>query len=169
MNRRYEMTTTTLTDQLDAWKGKVTEDQLLDALSFAIGNLEVDPVISRKAYKMRLDNIISTDDYNPVKTRSGKPSNKRITNDRWVNLIPKHCISSCLMIVDDIFEMLESGTGSDDTWGKPLRSRITELFINLRQFNLDYDHAQKIRHYILKTLDSYGQVDLLLQVSKFDV
>ena len=163
------MTTTTLTDQLDAWKGKVTEDQLLDALSFAIGNLEVDPVISRKAYKMRLDNIISTDDYNPVKTRSGKPSNKRITNDRWVNLIPKHCISSCLMIVDDIFEMLESGSGLDDQWGKHLRSRITELFINLRLFNLELDHFSKIRHYILKTLDSYGQVDLLLQISKFDV
>ncbi len=151
------------------FSGKVTEDQLLDALSSALSNLETDPVISRKAYKMRLDNIISTDDYNPVKTRSGKPSNKRISNDSWVNLIPKHCIPSCLMMVEDIFEMLESGTGSDDTWGKPLRSRITELFINLRQFNLDYDHAQKIRHYILKTLDSYGQVDLLLQVSKFDV
>ena len=37
MNRRYEMTTTTaLNDQLDAWKGKVTEDQLLDALSSAL-------------------------------------------------------------------------------------------------------------------------------------
>ena len=162
-------TTTALNDQLDAWKGKVTEDQLLDALSSALTNLEIDPVISRKAYKMRLDNIISTDDYNPVKTRSGKPSNKRITSDSWVNLIPKHCIPSCLMIVEDIFEMLESGSGSDDTWGKPLRSKITELFINLRQFNLDYQHAKKIKHYILKTLDSYDQADLLLQVSKFDV
>ena len=162
-------TTTALNDQLDAWKGKVTEDQLLDALSSALTNLEIDPVISRKAYKMRLDNIISTDDYNPVKTRSGKPSNKRITSDSWVNLIPKHCIPSCLMIVEDIFEMLESGSGSDDTWGKPLRSKITELFINLRQFNLDYEHAKKIKHYILKTLDSYDQADLLLQVSKFDV
>ena len=158
----------TLNDQLDAWKGKVTEDQLINALSHALSNLETDPKISRKAYRIRLDNIISTDEYNPVKTRVGKPSNKRISNDKWVNMIPKHCIPTCLMMIDDIFEMLESGTGLDDTWGKPLRSRIVELFINLRSFNLDYDHFQKIRHYILKTLDSYGQIDLMLQVSKFD-
>ncbi len=158
----------TLNEQLDAWKGKVTEDQLINALSHALSNLETDPKISRKAYRIRLDNIISTDEYNPVKTRVGKPSNKRISNDKWVNMIPKHCIPTCLMMIDDIFEMLESGTGLDDTWGKPLRSRIVELFINLRSFNLDYDHFQKIRHYILKTLDSYGQIDLMLQVSKFD-
>ena len=158
----------TLNEQLDAWKGKVTEDQLINALSHALSNLETDPKISRKANRIRLDNIISTDEYNPVKTRVGKPSNKRISNDKWVNMIPKHCIPTCLMMIDDIFEMLESGTGLDDTWGKPLRSRIVELFINLRSFNLDYDHFQKIRHYILKTLDSYGQIDLMLQVSKFD-
>ena len=158
----------TLNEQLDAWKGKVTEDQLINALSHALSNLETDPKISRKAYRIRLDNIISTDEYNPVKTRVGKPSNKRISNDKLVNMIPKHCIPTCLMMIDDIFEMLESGTGLDDTWGKPLRSRIVELFINLRSFNLDYDHFQKIRHYILKTLDSYGQIDLMLQVSKFD-
>ena len=158
----------TLNEQLDAWKGKVTEDQLINALSHALSNLETDPKISRKAYRIRLDNIISTDEYNPVKTRVGKPSNKRISNDKWVNMIPKHCIPTCLMMIDDIFEMLESGTGLDDTWGKPLRSRIVELFINLRSFNLDYDHFQKIRHYILKKLDSYGQIDLMLQVSKFD-
>ena len=158
----------TLNEQLDAWKGKVTEDQLINALSHALSNLETDPKISRKAYRIRLDNIISTDEYNPVKTRVGKPSNKRISNDKWVNMIPKHCIPTCLMMIDDIFEMLEYGTGLDDTWGKPLRSRIVELFINLRSFNLDYDHFQKIRHYILKTLDSYGQIDLMLQVSKFD-
>ena len=158
----------TLNEQLDAWKGKVTEDQLINALSHALSNLETDPKISRKAYRIRLDNIISTDEYNPVKTRVGKPSNKRISNDKWVNMIPKHCNPTCLMMIDDIFEMLESGTGLDDTWGKPLRSRIVELFINLRSFNLDYDHFQKIRHYILKTLDSYGQIDLMLQVSKFD-
>ncbi len=163
------MNNTMLTDQLDAWKGKVTEDQLVDALSHALSNLEIDPVISRQAYKMRLDNIITTDEYNPVKTRSGKPSNKRISNDSWVNLIPKHSIPTCSMIVDDIFEMLESGTGFDDKWGKHLRSRIIELFMNLRQFNLDFNHFNKIKYYILKTLDSYGQVDLHLQVSKFDV
>lgn len=169
-NRRFTMTnsTPTLHDQLDAWKGKVTEDQLLDALSFALSNLETDPVISRKAYKMRLDNIISTDEYNPVKTRTGKPSNKRMNNDKWVNQIPKHCIPTCLMMVDDIFKMLESNTGFDGINGHNLRNRITELFINLRQYKLDYDHFQKIRHYILKTLDSYGQVDLMLKVSKFD-
>ena len=133
----------TLNEQLDAWKGKVTEDQLINALSHALSNLETDPKISRKAYRIRLDNIISTDEYNPVKTRVGKPSNKRISNDKWVNMIPKHCIPTCLMMIDDIFEMLESGTGLDDTWGKPLRSRIVELFINLRSFNLDYDHFQK--------------------------
>ena len=138
----------TLNEQLDAWKGKVTEDQLINALSHALSNLETDPKISRKAYRIRLDNIISTDEYNPVKTRVGKPSNKRISNDKWVNMIPKHCIPTCLMMIDDIFEMLESGTGLDDTWGKPLRSRIVELFINLSSFNLDYDHFQKIRHYI---------------------
>ena len=158
----------TLNEQLDAWKGKVTEDQLINALSHALSNLETDPKISRKAYRIRLDNIISTDEYNPVKTRVGKPSNKRISNDKWVNMIPKHCIPTCLMMIDDIFEMLESGTGLDDTWGKPLRSRIVELFINLRSFNLDYDHFQKIRHYILKTLDSYDQIDLMVKVSKFD-
>ena len=72
------------------------------------------------------------------------------------------------MIVDDIFEMLESGTGVDELNVNRLRNRITELFINLRQFNLDYEHFNKIRHYILKTLDSYGQVDLMLKVSNFE-
>ena len=71
-------------------------------------------------------------------------------------------------MVDDIFKMLESNTGFDGINGHNLRNRITELFINLRQYKLDYDHFQKIRHYILKTLDSYGQVDLMLKVSKFD-
>ena len=73
----------TLNEQLDAWKGKVTEDQLINALSHALSNLETDPKISRKAYRIRLDNIISTDEYNPFKTRVGKPSNKRISNDKW--------------------------------------------------------------------------------------
>ena len=31
---------------LETWKGKVTQDQMLDALSFAISNLEIDPEIS---------------------------------------------------------------------------------------------------------------------------
>ena len=72
------------------------------------------------------------------------------------------------MIVGDMFEMLESGTGVDELNVNRLRNRITELFINLRQFNLDYEHFNKIRHYILKTLDSYGQVDLMLKVSNFE-
>jgi len=160
----------TRTDQLlEDFSGNVTEDQLLDALSFALSNLEVDPEISRKAYKMRLENIITTDEYNPeTRTlKSARPRN-RVTNDQWVNHIPAHCKPSIMMIVDDIFEMLESGSGLDDTWGNPLQSRIIELFINLRQFNLDIEHFNKIRHYILKTLDSYGQVDLMTKVSKFD-
>jgi len=156
---------------LETWKGKVTEDQLLDALSFALSNLEIDPEISRKAYKMRLENVIESDEYNPT-TRTLKSArrgdNSRVTNNIWVNRIPDHSKPTCIMIVDDIFEMLESGTSLDDTWGKHLQSRIIELFINLRSFNLDIDHFNKIKYYILKTLDSYGQVDLMLKVSKFD-
>ena len=156
---------------LETWKGKVTEDQLLDALSFALSNLEIDPEISRKAYKMRLENVIESDEYNPT-TRTLKSArrgdNSRVTSSEWVNHIPEHSKPTIMMIVDDIFEMLESGTGLDDSWGKHLRSRITELFINLRLFNLDIEHFNKIKHYILKTLDSYGQVDLMLKVSKFD-
>ena len=159
----------TRTDQLlEDYSGNVTEDQLLDALSSAISNLEVDPEISRKAYQMRLENIITTDEYNPeTRTlKSARPRN-RVTNDQWVNLIPNHCKPSIMMIIDDIFEMLESENSSDDTWGKPIQSRIIELFINLRQFDLDYEHFNKIRHYILKTLDSYDQIDLMTKVSKF--
>ena len=162
-----ETTQATQQQLLDSYRGKVTEDQLLDALSFAISNLECDPVISRKAYRMRLENLIESDEYNP--NGRGKGQNfGRCTNDRWVNVIPKHTMPTLLMIVDDIFEMLESGTGVDELNVNRLRNRITELFINLRQFNLDYEHFNKIRHYILKTLDSYGQVDLMLKVSKFD-
>ncbi len=156
------------TDQLlEDYRGNVTEDQLLDALSFAISNLEVDPEISRKAYKMRLENLIESDEYNPNGRGRGQHFG-RCTNDRWVNVIPKHTMPTMLMIVNDIFEMLESGTGVDELNVNRLRNRITELFINLRQFNLDYEHFNKIRHYILKTLDSYGQVDLMLKVSDFD-
>ena len=160
------------TDQLlEDYSGNVTEDQLLDALSFAISNLEVDPEISRKAYKMRLENIITTDEYNP-ETRTLKTARRskrnRVTNDQWVNRIPDHCKASIMMMVDDIFEMLESGTSVDELNVNGLRNRITELFINMRQFNLNYEHFNKIRHYILKTLDSYGQVDLMVKVSKFD-
>ena len=152
---------------LETWKGKVTQDQMLDALSFAISNLEIDPEISRQAYRIRLDNIIESDEYNPNGRKKGQNFG-RVSNDRWVNRIPAHAKPTCLMIVDDIFEMLESGSGLDDQWGKHLRSRITELFINLRLFNLELDHFSKIRHYILKTLDSYGQVDLMVKVSESD-
>ena len=156
---------------LDTWKGKVTEDQLLDALSYALNKLEIDPEISRQAYHMRLENVITSDEYNPT-TRTLKSArrgdNSRVTNNEWVNHIPAHGKPTCMMIVDDIFEMLESGTSLDDTWGNPIQSRIIELFINLRSFNLDIEHFDKIRYYILKTLDSYGQVDLMLKVSKFD-
>ena len=167
MNETTQPTQPNRQQLLDSYRGKVTEDQLLDALSFAISNLECDPVISRKAYRMRLENLIESDEYNP--NGRGKGQNfGRCTNDRWVNVIPKHTMPTLLMIVDDIFEMLESGTVVDELNVNRLRNRITELFINLRQFNLDYEHFNKIRHYILKTLDSYGQVDLMLKVSKFD-
>ena len=141
-------------------------EEIVGYVMSAIEKLEIDPIISRKAYRMRLDNIIESDEYNPNKRSSGRPWG-RCTKDSWVNHIPEHCKPTCLMMVDDIFEMLESETGLDDTWGKPLRSRIIELFINIRQFNLDIDHFNKIRFYILKTLDSYGQVDLMQKVSDF--
>ena len=32
---------------IEDWKGKVTEDQLLDALSYALSELKIDPKISR--------------------------------------------------------------------------------------------------------------------------
>ena len=150
--------------------GKVSKDQLLDALAYALDNMETDPEISRKAYKMRLDNIISTDEYNPNRKRSGKPSNLRISNDHWVNNIPKHCIPTCLMIVEDIFKMLEDGTGCDNLAEiNHLRNRITQLFIDLRTYNLEQDHYNKIRHYILKTLNSYGEIDLMMKFQRFDL
>ena len=162
-----ETTQATQQQLLDSYRGKVTEDQLLDALSSAISKLECDPVISRKAYRMRLENLIESDEYNPNGRGKGQHFG-RCTNDRWANVIPKHTMPTLLMIVDDIFEMLESESGLNDTWGNPIQSRIIELFINLRQFNLDLEHFNKIRHYILKTLDSYGQVDLMLKVSNFE-
>ena len=161
------LTQATKIELFDSYKGKVTRDQLLDALSSALTNLECDPVISRKAYRMRLDNLIESDEYNPNTRRRGQQPG-RVGNDSWVNSIPKHSMPTMLMIVDDIFEMLESGTGVDELNVNRLRNRITELFINMRQFNLNYEHFNKIRHYILKTLDSYGQVDLMVKVSKFD-
>ena len=161
------LTQATKIELFDSYKGKVTRDQLLDALSSAHTNLECDPVISRKAYRMRLDNLIESDEYNPNTRRRGQQPG-RVGNDCWVNSIPKHSMPTMLMIVDDIFEMLESGTSVDELNVNGLRNRITELFINMRQFNLNYEHFNKIRHYILKTLDSYGQVDLMVKVSKFD-
>ena len=150
--------------------GRMSEDQLLDALALAIENMKIDPEISRKAYKMRLDNIISTDEYNPNRKRSGKPSNLRVSNEHWVNNIPKHCIPTCMMIVNDIFQMLEDGTGYDNLANiNHLRNRITQLFINLRAYNLEQGHYNRIRHYILKTLDSYGEIDLMMKVQRFDV
>ena len=144
-----------------------TAEMVVDSIVSAINNLEIDPILSRKAYKMRLDNVIESDEYNPNKERVGRP-NGRCTSDVWVNHIPAHSKPTCLMIVNDIFEMLESGTGSDDKWGKHLQSRITELFINLRSYNLEVDHFKKIRHFILKTLDSYGEIDLMMKVKRFD-
>jgi hypothetical protein len=157
---------------LDTWKGKVTEDQLLDALSSALSKLEIDPIISRKAYRMRLDNIINSDEYNPT-TRTLKSArrgdNSRVTNNKWVNRIPNHCKPTCIMIVDDIFQMLEDDTGYDNLAEiNHLRNRITQLFINLRGYSLDIEHYNKIRYYILKTLDSYGEVDLMMKVNRFD-
>ena len=155
-------------DQLfESYKGKVSRDQMLDALSQALESMEIDPVISRKAYRVRLDNVIESDEYNPNKAKSGRPHG-RVTNDCWVNRIPTHCKPTMLMIVDDIFEMLESGTGVDELNVNRLRNRITELFINMRQYDLELEHFNKIRHYILKTLDSYDQIDLMVKVSKFD-
>ena len=153
---------------IEDWKGKVTEDQLLDALSYALSELKIDPKISRKAYHMRLDNIIESDEYNPDKERSGRP-NGRCTNDVWVNHIPAHCKPTCLMIVDDIFQMLEDGTGYAELPKiNHLRNRITQLFINLRGYKIEIDHYKKIRHFILKTLDSYGKVDLMMKVQRFN-
>jgi hypothetical protein len=149
--------------------GRMSEDQLLDALALAIENMKIDPEISRKAYKMRLDNIISTDEYNPNRKRSGKPSNLRISNEHWVNRIPKQCIPTCLMLVDDIFKMLEDGTGYDNLANiNFLRNRITQLFINLRGYDLEQDQYNRIRHYILKTLNSYEEIDLMMKVNRFD-
>ena len=162
-----ETTQATQQQLLDSYRGKVTEDQLLDALSDTISKLECDPVISRKAYRMRLENLIESDEYNPNGRGRGQHFG-RCTNDRWVNVIPKHTMPTLLMIVSDVFEMLESGTGVDELNINRLRNRITELFINLRQFNLDHEHYNKIHHYILKTLDSYDQVDLMLKVSNFE-
>ena len=162
-----ETTQATKMELFDSYKGKVTQDQLLDALSFAIDNLECDPVISRKAYRMRLENLIESDEYNPNTRRRGQQPG-RVGNDSWVNSIPKHSMPTLLMMVDDVFEMLESGTGVDELNINRLRNRITELFINLRQFNLDHEHYNKIYHYILKTLDSYDQVDLMVKVSNFE-
>ena len=143
-------------------------EEIIDALVVAIDNLEIDPIISRKAYKMRLDNLIESDEYNPDKERSGRP-NGRCTNDVWVNHIPKHCKSTCLMFVDDIFQMLEDDTGFDNLAEiNHLRNRITKLFINLRGYKLETDHYNKIRYYILKTLDSYGEIDLMIKVQRFD-
>ena len=155
-------------DQLfESYKGKVSRDQMLDALSQALDSMEIDPVISRKAYRVRLDNVIESDEYNPNKAKSGRPHG-RVTNDSWVNRIPAHCKPTMLMIVDDIFEMLESGTSVDELNINRLRNRITELFINMRQYDLELEHFNKIRHYILKTLDSYDQIDLMVKVSNFD-
>jgi uncharacterized protein (DUF433 family) len=161
---------TNQSSHISDFAGKVSKDQLIDALAYALGKMETDPEISRKAYKMRLDNIISTDEYNPTRKRSGKPSNLRISNDHWVNHIPKHCIPNCLMIVEDIFKMLENGTDYDNLADiNHLRNRITQLFINLRAYNLEQDHYNKIRHYILKTLNSYGKIDLMMKVQRFDL
>jgi hypothetical protein len=153
---------------LETWKGKVTQDQMLDALSFAISNLEIDPEISRQAYRIRLDNIIESDEYNPNGRKKGQNFG-RVSNDRWVNRIPNHCKPTCIMIVDDIFQMLEDDTGYDNLAEiNHLRNRITQLFINLRGYSLDIEHYNKIRYYILKTLDSYGEVDLMMKVNRFD-
>ena len=84
-------------------------EQIVDSLMSAIDQLEIDPIISRKAYRMRLDNIIESDEYNPDKDRVGRP-NGRCTNDVWINHIPQHCIPTCLMMIDDIFKMLENDT-----------------------------------------------------------
>ena len=137
-------------------------EQIVDSLMSAIDQLEIDPIISRKAYRMRLDNIIESDEYNPDKDRVGRP-NGRCTNDVWINHIPQHCIPTCLMMIDDIFKMLEN-----DTETKHLRSRIVDLFINLRSYNIEPDHFKKIRYYILQTLDSYGIIDLMIKVSNFE-
>ena len=147
---------------------KHSPEEIVGFLMTAIDKLEIDPIISRKAYKMRLDNIIESDEYNPEKERSGRPTG-RCSNDVWVNHIPEHCKPSCLMMVEDIFKMLDDSIESSTfTQLNRIRSRIVELFINLRQFNLEIDHFNKIRFYILKTLDSYSQVDLMLKVSGFE-
>ena len=155
---------------IEDWKGKVTEDQLLDALEYALSELKIDPKISRKAYHMRLENIITSDEYNPnTRTlKSARRKNGRVTNDNWVNNIPSHCKLSCMMIIDDIFQMLEDGSGFDNLAEiNHLRNRITQLFINLRGYNLDIEHYNKIKHYIYKTLDSYNEIDLMMKVQRF--
>ena len=112
-------------------------EMIVDYIMTAINNIEINPIISREAYKMRLDNIIESDEYNPDKERVGRP-NGRCTNDVWVNHIPDHCKSTCLMVVDDIFKMLEDGTGFDQLAEiNHLRNRITQLFINLRGYKLE--------------------------------
>ena len=149
----------------DSYRGKVSREQMLDALSSTLESMEIDPEISRKAYRMRLENVIESDEYNPNKLKSGRPVG-RISNDRWVNLIPKHCKPTMLMLVDDIFKMLDAGTEALNL--NHLRNRITELFINMRQYNLEFEHFNKIKHLILKTLDSYNQIDLINKVYKIE-
>ena len=52
----------------------------------------------------------------------------------------------------------EQFKADSDYLREPLRTELAN----------ELDHFTKIRHYILKTLDSYGQVDLMVKVSEFE-